>query len=380
MSIKAYMAETTSGSMIMVSEANQAAKPAPNALWHKETETWVIPETAAKTTEIQKWADEAMFKAEPLVAAKGPEVYLLSMTADPLGEIAACAKMYKGEVVRNMEDVTDEERVSYFEDMQRTTLDAAFEVVQFHFLFEGVTRSFTHQLVRQRMGAVYFQESLRFAVKEDMAEGVAYPPSLAGTVPNEQFLQDCYSRGLDPNQNETEAQLNRREWDEAIDAIDVAYNGLINRGMPAEDARGLLPHAQTTRVHYVVNLRALKQHSGMRLCTQAQFEWRAVWAGIVQAIREARIQLPKSDRWPGSSHPVHMAERLGNLFKPICYQTGKCEFKASFDRKCSIRERVNAFEEAGIKSDQWEGSPSLHFRGLLPISPVEWLGDPSAAR
>jgi flavin-dependent thymidylate synthase len=359
----------------MLSEANWNSRPSEDAKWHKDSESWYVP--PGKTKEIQRWADSAMFTAEPLNASEGPKVYLLSMTADPLGEIAACAKMYKGEVVRDMAEITDAERISYFEDMQRTALDAAFEVVQFHFLLEGVTRSFTHQLVRQRMGAVYFQESLRFAVKEDMAEGVALPPSLAGTADHARAGVPEGHSDLD----DSDAQKMRDKWDMAVYRLGETYLDLVNSGMPAEDARGLLPHSITTRVHYVVNLRALKMHSGLRLCTQAQFEWRAVWARMIEAIREARVELPKSDRWPGSSHPVHMADRLAGLFKPICYQTGKCQFDASFDRKCSIRDRVNAFAEAGVKPADWEhGSPSLHFQGLLPIRPVEWLGDPSAAR
>lgn len=330
------------------------------------------------TKEIQRYVDAAMYAAEPLKADEGPKVYLLSMSPDPLGTIAACAKIYRGEVVRHMSEITDAERVSYFEDMQRTALDAAFETVQFHFLLEGVTRAFTHQLVRQRMGAVYFQESLRFAVKEDMREGVALPPSLAGTA-------DHAVGGVPEGHSElddSEAQKMRDTWDMAVGRIQEAYLDLINAGMPAEDARGLLPHAQTTRVHYVVNLRALKMHSGLRLCTQAQAEWRQVWAGIVQSIngknilRDTESTNDEDMVWTGASpdqadgiNGVWMADKLAALFRPVCYQTGACQFEASFDRYCSIRERVQEHAKAGTPSSEWSN-----------IAPVEWLANPNAAR
>jgi hypothetical protein len=89
------------------------------------------------------------------------------------------------------------------------------------------------------------------------------------------------------------------------------------------------------------------------------------------------------------------------MFQPICYQTGKCEFKASFDRPCKIQNRVDANAEIGRPSSEWgqehdkvEGSPILSGVGpksvvrdesnkpvfIGAIAPVEWLADPFAAR
>jgi len=385
--IMAYVAETTEGHAIVMGAAEMARQPAPDYRWDKERDEWVRPNSA-----VSKWADEAMYVAEPMPTG-GPQVTLLSMTADPLGEIAACAKIYRGEVCRSLSEITDEERLSYFADMQRTALDAAFEVVQFHFLFENVTRAFTHQLIRQRLGAVYFQESMRFAVKEDMAKEAALPPSLEGTISLDAHIRACEAVGTDPDINASPTQQMRNIWDRALGTTDYAYRQLIDRGMPAEDARGLAPHATTTRVHYVTNLRAIKLHAGLRLCTQAQYEWRLVWARMIDAIRGKNVirEQRESDvdwfpptAWGsvnGTTH-VWMADKLVELFKPVCYQTGKCQFDASFDRHCSIRERVNAFEHAGIPSNGWhsEGWVDSARHPLLPIQPVEWLADPGAAR
>lgn len=348
--------------------------------------------------EVQRWADSAMFSAEPLRASDGPKVYLLWMTPDPLGAIAAACKMYKGEVVRSLSSITDDERREYFEQVQKTKLQAPFEFVQFHFMIEGVTRSFTHQMVRQRT-AVYAQESLRFAVKEDLVEGVALPPSLAGTDDLNKEIRDW-----------SKEDHWRLRWNQAIASVDRAYQALVDDGMPAEDARGLLPHNVTTRLHYNTNLRALLDHAGNRLCTQAQFEWRAVFARIIEAIRDARVDsvYPAGDlaaRAQGlvdaTGRRVHMADTLAGLFRPVCFQTGKCEFKANFDRACKIRNRVDANAETGRAPSEWEkehdeveGSPIVSGVGpqsvvrddsnrpvfIGAIKPYEWLADPSAAR
>jgi len=334
-------------------------QPCPHE-WHKEADALGV-----KT--VARYADPAQFIAEPVDATTGPRVYLLSMNADPLGSIAAACKMYKGEVVRNLKYVTDAERVMYLGEMRKTKLQAPLEFVKFHFLLEGVTRSFTHQLVRQRT-AVYAQESLRFAVKEDLENSVGLPPSLAGT----EMLVD-YEYGPDELAG---AQGQRGVWDKAIGAVAEAYDELIDSGMPAEDARGILPHAVLTRVHYCTDLRALLDHAGNRLCTQAQAEWKLVFAQIVKAIRNS---------------DAYMADELADLFRPVCYQTGRCQFRAEFDRHCNIRDRVEANYRHGIESENWGADHSVGSADGIDgavagpvfigaIHPYEWAVDPNAAR
>lgn len=351
-----------------------------------------------------RWADRAMFQAEPIEASDGPKVYLLWMTPDPLGAIAAACKMYKGEVVRDLSTVTDDERIEYFRQVQKTKLKAPFEFVKFHFLIEGVTRAFTHQMVRQRT-AVYAQESLRFAVLGDESREipVSLPPSLSGTDGDDGRLQVI--AGNEDRLNDADRM--RLIWDEAVHSAGASYSKLIELGMPAEDARGLLPHSTLTRLHYSTDLRALLDHAGNRLCTQAQFEWRLVFARLIEAIREAGSETSgyRSDFGgeliQDGSNYVYFADTLADLFKPVCYQTGRCEFKANFDRACSIRSRVDANEAIGRPSSLWElehdevpadtivsgvgpqsvvrneyGTPVF----IGAIKPGEWLLDPGAAR
>jgi flavin-dependent thymidylate synthase len=348
---------------------------------------------------LQKWADKAMYAAAPVDATAGPQVHLLWMTPDPLGAIAAACKMYKGAVVTDLESITDFERVEYLTQVQCTRLQAPFEFVQFHFLLEGVTRAFTHQLVRQRT-ATYAQESLRFAVKEDMP--VALPPSLAGTVGDFDHFAAGSERAWAALPT---AEKMRCMWDACVAQIRKTYSELVNMGMPAEDARGLTPHNILTRVHYTTDLRALLDHAGNRLCTQAQFEWRLVFARLVEAIRNYQDPTEPAgwhdnvgnDEWEAASNREADRARIAELFKPVCYATGRCEFKANFDRPCSIRSRVDANEKYGRPSAEWGETkvlgPPRFDRAPLPwamsdgsgecipaIKPEEWLADPGAAR
>lgn len=360
---------------------------------------------------VVKWADEAMFTAEPIDTKKGPQVHLLWMTPDPLAAIAGPSKMYKGETVRSFRDVTHAERHEFVQEIMKTKLQMPFEAVKFHFVIEGVTRAFTHQMVRQRTAA-YAQRSDRFAVQEGETLPVALPPSLAGTkgvwrdhekaalsvYPDREVGDFDVERFVGNSMvRESDAERQRWTWDKTVEHIDASQKNLVAQGMPQEDARGLLPTNLLTTIHYITDLRALLDHGGNRLCTQAQFEWRLVFSRIRQAIREylpyaglkrqlrnigekdatiAVSHCEESDRW--------QYETIADLFKPVCYLTGKCEFKANFDRKCNIRSRVDAYHERGVSSEQWgEGYTPRDDDdrpGVGPIFPAEWLLNPGAAR
>lgn len=275
--------------------------------------------------EIARYADVAMYDAQPNPVAQcdlpvEPLVYLVSMTPKPIQAMAAASELYAGRIVIDPAEVPKDKALSWLDDMTRTKLQAPLEFIDLHFLFEGVTRAFTHQLVRQRT-AVFVQESQRFAVKKDAAWEVAYPPSLEGT---------------------DEDEPKRVIWDMAVHRLSEAYLALIEAGMPAEDARGLLPTNITTRVHYKTNLRNLADHAGMRLCSQAQSEWKKVWAGMIRAIMNYG---PDGDRW--------QQDAIAGLFKPVCYQTGRCEFRAATDRYCSIRSRVELHHSLGEPPETW---------------------------
>lgn len=324
-------------------------------------------------TEIVRWGDEAQYSSAPISKDERgqivPQAKLLWATPDPLGAIAAVCRMFKGIPTYDLAEITDEERREYWVESFKSHLRAPHEFVQFHFYVEGVTRSHTHQMVRQRT-ATFAQESLRFAVKEGLAQEVPLPPSIvAGTT------------------MET-------AWSECLAGIQQAYEFLVNEGIPAEDARGLLPHSTTTRLHWRTNLNDLLHHAGNRLCTQAQFEWRMLMLSVMKAIREheATYSKQRTDGRTMEYAPARwqfelMGQPNPKTFAPICYHTGKCEFRAIFDRPCSIRDRVDAFAAHGVPSSKWgEGELIPTFGEDAPdevwtqIDPAEWLLNPDAAR
>lgn len=339
-----------------------------------------IPETS---NELHKSGDKQQYPAQPhdWDPQRGviPTVRLISITPDPLGKLAFLNGTYKGVFYDSQEDprITDQDRMQAWVDMHNTHLQAPLEAIKFHFRFDGVDRAFTHQLVRYRT-AMFAQESLRFSVVGDLEHNVTLPPSLFGTNPSLHEMEDekAINNSIKDIVESTEYLYASKEqrWrmlhDYTVRIIDHVYTHQIETGMPAEEARGLLPTEVATRINWLTDFRNMKEGAGQRLCTQAQFHWRLIWNGIVQAIAGYSDGNPDND-WQFQL----MAQ--SSYFRPICYQLGRCPMKAEFDRACTIRERVDKLSADGVPSSQWE---NVEWAGKQVISSAEWLMDPAAAR
>lgn len=325
--------------------------------------------------DLVRAADAAQYAREAIPAEQRGQirVRLLNATPDPLGSIAALIAQYSGRVIRDLAEVTDEMRRSALADMGKTVLNGPLEAAQFHWQIEGVTRSITHQMVRSR-DSFFAQESLRFAVPEgNWADEIPVPPSLQGVEDRSEYTA-LHGPGMI---SDKESALIQWKW--AMRDAQSRYARLIDLGVPAEEARGVIPHDMPTRIHVVHDLRTLLAEAGKRTCTQSQFPWRVIFAGMAAELRRYGSQ------WGAVryQHDGWQFEAIADALRPVCFQTGSCGFMAQFDRSCKIRGRVDAFAATGIPSEAWgPGVGVLNPDGtrMEPIHDYEWAADPSAAR
>lgn len=359
--------------------------------------------------QISKWADSSQYHAERIVASDGVTATLISANNDPLGEIFSIVQMYRGVTVTDLSTITDAQREEVLADIQKTVLKMPLEAVRFHFVIEGLHRGVTHQMVRQRTAA-YAQESMRFAVKDNLAEAVVLPPSLRGTKSFDELVKqdllDRAAQGLEvPTDATTEdgqpdewhhehaqsvfdealanggPQAWRLKWDTAVNTVSDIYGELVEDGMAAEDARGLTPTNTATKIHYITNLRSLLETLSMRVSDQAQFEWREVAMALVKAMRDYgrrhtyHNQTTGEHLWPSSEWQF---TEISRAIKPIDFVLGRRGFGSDVDRPSRIAERVEAYALCGVPSDQWLAGSVAH--GIPPIHPDEWLLDPESAR
>lgn len=150
----------------------------------------------------------------------------------------------------------EEKKMAELEYMANT-IPSSWEFVDYVFMIEGVSRAFTHQFVRSRQGS-YAQQTMRVL---NMGE--------YDYVYTDRVLADIQARGIVDIVNEN---------------IRLGYNKLIELGLPAEDARGLLPTNISTNIVAKFNLRAFVDLAKSRTGGRTQGEYQKVMNAMVDAV------------------------------------------------------------------------------------------------
>jgi len=158
-----------------------------------------------------------------------------------------------------MEEIKERPHQEKMDELEymANTIPSSWEFVDYVFLVEGVSRAYTHQQVRTRQ-ASYAQQTMRVL---DMGE-----------------FEYIYSDKIaaDP--------VAVKIVDDALDAIKVAYTGLINMGHAVEDARGVLPTNISTNIVCKFNLRTFVELAKARTGGRTQGEYQKVLNGMVDEV------------------------------------------------------------------------------------------------
>lgn len=155
------------------------------------------------------------------------------------------------------------EHLAYMKD----TIKSSWEFVDYVFKIEGVTRAFTHQLVRTRTGS-YAQESQRTV---DASENGFLNPFRA-------------SEEAEPKPYDSTLGLRTELFDASCFKAFHLYKALLDDGAAAQDARGVLPTATLTNIVAKFNLRTLHDMAKLRLCTRTQGEYQTVFRQMRDAV------------------------------------------------------------------------------------------------
>ena len=141
---------------------------------------------------------------------------------------------------------------------------STIEHQQLTFLISGVSRSLTHQLVRHRLCS-FSQQSQRYV----------------------QFKSGMFDYVIPKSIQDNEAALDI--FNKAMAADSNCYEKLIELGIPAEDARSVLPNACASNITMSLNLRELTHLCNERLCSCSQLEIRLM---VREMVKETLKQLP----------------------------------------------------------------------------------------
>ena len=189
------------------------------------------------------------------------QVELLYHTPDPERAIATAARLCYAPVGASelMETMSEERVQSVLSTIMKSGHFSTLEHASYTFAIDGVSRALTHQLVRHRL-ASFNQQSQRYVKFKDGLN----------TVKPHTVAKDPQASAL---------------FDEAIEAAVAAYEKLLEAGIPAEDARYLLPNAAETKIVVTMNVRELLHFFELRCCNRAQWEIRELAHTILELVR-----------------------------------------------------------------------------------------------
>ena len=178
------------------------------------------------------------------------QVELLYHTPDPERAVATAARLCYAPVgaTELMESLSEERIRKVLTTIMAGGHFSTLEHASYTFAIDGVSRALTHQLVRHRL-ASYNQQSQRYV---KFADGL-------DTIKPESIAADEKANAL---------------FDEMIEKTVEAYQAFLDAGIPAEDARYILPNAAETKIVVTMNIRELLHFFSLRCCNRAQWEIR----------------------------------------------------------------------------------------------------------
>ena len=165
---------------------------------------------------------------------------------------------------------------------------STIEHIQICFAISNISRACSHQLVRHRHMS-FSQKSQRYVKEKGQFEY------------------------LTPETIEKNSEL-KEKFDNFMRKVSEFYIELTEAGIPAEDARAVLPNAAATSMVASLNLREMIHLANLRLCTRAQKEIRML-------VKKMCGELIKEEPW------------LKDYLVPKCDRLGYCDEDKSCGRK-----------------------------------------------
>lgn len=213
------------------------------------------------------------------------QVALIRYTPQPEETVAASARLCYSKVgaMEVLEKMDPGQADKLLSQLLSSGHLSPFEHVSFTFAIEGLSRAASHQLVRHRM-ASYSQQSQRYVSMKKL-EWVT-PPTIQ-------------------RKPETAATFQA-----LVEEVHLLYCRMLEQGVPAEDARYILPNAACTNLVMTMNARELIHVCSVRLCLHAQWEIRELFTRV-------------------KSEVEFVAPRIGAELLIKCDRLGYCDEKES---------------------------------------------------
>ncbi|MBQ3834932.1 MAG: FAD-dependent thymidylate synthase [Elusimicrobia bacterium] len=191
-------------------------------------------------------------------------VELLRYTNEPEKTCAVAGRLcYSSVGIEELKEKLTQEKI---EDILTRIIKSGhmsvLEHASFTFGVEGVSRALLAQLTRHRI-ASFSVQSQRYVRFDKKTPDFVIPPKIA----KDENLLNQYNEFLKISQD--------------------YYNKFLAAGIPAEDARYVLPNASSTKIVMTMNARELRHFFELRCCNRAQWEIRNMACQMLKLAKQA---------------------------------------------------------------------------------------------
>ncbi len=162
----------------------------------------------------------------------------------------------------------------YIENIKKMGHGSVLEHATYSLLFEGVSRSLTHELVRHRAGFSYSQLSQRYVDESEAAFVV--PPAIIG----DDALTATWTAQIESAQATYIALV-----DKLMERYKWVDDKIHRRKMAREAARGVLPNSTETKIVVTGNARAWRTMLELRSSEGAEFEIRRLAIRVLRVLQ-----------------------------------------------------------------------------------------------
>lgn len=164
---------------------------------------------------------------------------------------------------------------AYIDHILEVGHGSVLEHAVWNFLFTGISRSCTHELIRHRAGFGYSQLSQRY-VDESVAEYVV--PDCIADIP------ELHKIWLDAVASSHQAYM--RLTEKLQETFKDEPDRTLRRKLARQAARSVLPNATETKIFVTANARALRHFIELRGSRHAEPEIRKLAAQVLRIMQE----------------------------------------------------------------------------------------------
>ena len=234
------------------------------------------PKVYLVTRPAVDWEQVAAFLSEESLPPVPDSIRAGSDDSSAIVEISA--RLCYMSFGRGRRDITD-----FINNLLSSKDGSVFEHVSYGFVFTGVSRSLTHELVRHRAGFAYSQRSQRYVDETEAA--FVLPPALASENgepaqgPAARILEDALKTAADSYAGLVEAlqdALPREKFEHGTD----------RRKAIRQAARAVLPNATETKIFVTANVRAWRHFIEMRAASFADWEIRSLALAVLEVLQQ----------------------------------------------------------------------------------------------